>query len=83
MNNSRPTYPGGSIWRRWDLHVHSPESFQHNFRDWDSYVQALHSVKGVSVLGVTDYFVIDGYKRLRSLRNEGQLTNFDLILPNV
>ena len=76
-------FPQGSIWRRWDLHIHTPESFQHTFRDWDSYVSALSSVQGVSVLGVTDYFFIDGYRKLLELRRAGRVKNFDLVLPNI
>jgi len=76
-------YPRGSVWRRWDLHVHTPESFENAFGGWDSYVATLEAVKGVSVLGVTDYFFIDGYRKLLELRKQGKLANFDLVLPNI
>lgn len=79
----KAVFPRGSAWRRWDLHVHSPESFEHSFGDWDSYVAALDAVQGVSVLGVTDYFVIDGYRKILDLRKAGKLKNFDLVLPNI
>jgi hypothetical protein len=76
-------YPRGSAWRRWDLHVHTPDSFENSFGGWDGYVQALEAVNAVSVLGVTDYFFIDGYRKLLDLRSQGKLTNFDLLLPNI
>lgn len=76
-------FPQGSIWRRWDLHVHTPDSFENAFGGWDAYLKALESIRGVSVLGVTDYFFIDGYRKLWDLRRTGRLGNFDLILPNV
>lgn len=57
-------YPLGSIWRRWDLHVHTPDSYENAFGGWDAYLNALRAVRGVSVLGVTDYFFIDGYRKL-------------------
>jgi len=76
-------YPRGSQWRRWDLHVHTPESFAWQAGDWDQYVNALERVEGVSVLGITDYFSIDGYKKILDYRKEGRLRNFDLILPNI
>jgi ABC-type lipoprotein export system ATPase subunit len=79
----RNAYVQGSLWRRWDLHVHSPESFEQDFGGWDDYVAALSKVEGVAVLGVTDYFTIDGYRRLRELRANGQLGNFELLLPNI
>lgn len=73
----------GSEWRRWDLHVHTPASYEHQFSNWDDYLIALREIKGVSVLGVTDYFFIDGYRKLRELRDRGDLQNFDTILPNI
>src|SRR6476469_3894504 len=60
--------PRGSRWRRWDLHVHTPSSVLNNqFGDWDSYVHALFSAaisKHVAVIGVTDYYSVEGYRRL-------------------
>jgi energy-coupling factor transporter ATP-binding protein EcfA2 len=76
-------YPQGSIWRRWDLHVHTPDSYENVFGGWDAYLRALPTIRGVSVLGVTDYFFIDGYRKLRDLHREGKLPNFDLVLPNI
>lgn len=76
-------FPQGSVWRRWDLHVHTPDSFENSFGGWDPYLKALEAVRSVSVLGVTDYFFIDGYRKLREHRANGGLSNFDLILPNV
>lgn len=62
-------WPRGSEWRRWDLHVHTPASFENQFESWDDYLAALREIKGVSVLGVTDYFFIDGYKKIRELQD--------------
>lgn len=91
----------GSEWRRWDLHVHTPESGMNNgFDDWDSYIKSLFFKaieKEIAVIGITDYFTIDGYKKiLDCLKNEGELNRiFDndhvliekikkvKILPNV
>lgn len=77
------SWPRGSEWRRWDLHVHTPASFEHQFGSWDDYLAALRTIEGVSVLGVTDYFFIDGYRKLRELRDAGDLSNFDAVLPNI
>lgn len=76
-------WPRGSKWRRWDLHVHTPASFEHQFGNWDDYLAALRTIQGVSVLGVTDYFFIDGYRKIRDLRDAGDLSNFDAVLPNI
>jgi ABC-type lipoprotein export system ATPase subunit/predicted nucleotidyltransferase len=60
----------GSIWRKWDLHVHTPESYQHQFgNDWDVYVNHLKGkavLHDVEVVGITDYFSIDGYEVLKN-----------------
>jgi len=90
MNSQR-----GSMWRKWDLHVHTPESFeeQYSFENeqereqyddqWDKYLDELESVSDISVLGVTDYMSIDGYERIVEERENGRLDNFDLVLPNI
>ncbi|HEX5774976.1 MAG TPA: hypothetical protein VFY28_03400, partial [Candidatus Paceibacterota bacterium] len=62
-------YPKGSEWRKWDLHVHTPESHLNTEfpGNWDEYVQGLFRaaiVKEIAVIGITDYFTIDGYKKL-------------------
>lgn len=84
-------FPRGSEWRRWDLHIHSPLSVLSNqypkksdgTPDWDKYLDKLESVKDVSVIGITDYFSIEGYKKIREFKEQGRLSNFDLILPNI
>jgi predicted ATPase len=65
--------------------VHTPESALANkFGTWESYVDALESRgKGVSVLGVTDYFSIDGYRKICEYRNNGRLNEFLLVMPNI
>lgn len=57
----------GSMWGKWDLHVHTPESIlNNNFgNDWDTYIyelftRAIHNK--IVCIGITDYFSIDGYK---------------------
>lgn len=61
----------GSEWRKWDLHVHTPESGLNNGfgSDWDLYVKTLFTTaikNEVAVIGITDYFLIDGYKKLKN-----------------
>jgi len=79
-------YQKGSEWRKWDLHIHSPASPLNNQfagktdkEKWSSYIVALKAIKDVSVIGITDYFSVEGYKQVRDTK----LTNFDLIVPNV
>ena len=86
----------GSIIRKWDLHVHTPESYENQFgfsgrndreayknNIWEKYIDELEKVKDVSVVGITDYFSIDGYKKVIAYQKNGRLQNFDLILPNI
>ena len=70
----------GSTWNRWDFHVHSPYSilnnnfgfdpdpnYQNDVSKFDSYVKTLFTKaveSGVVGIGITDYFSIDGYKRI-------------------
>ena len=80
----------GSIWRRWDLHIHSPSTVFNNqfeganeIEKWEKYTKEIDALKGFSVLGITDYFSIKGYKKMLELKSDGHFTNIDLILPNV
>ncbi|SMF92272.1 hypothetical protein SAMN05661091_5753 [Paenibacillus uliginis N3/975] len=88
----------GSTWKRWDLHVHTPESvlnMQYKFENteestqygeqiWGKYIDKLESAdSSVSVVGITDYCSIDGFERVMEYKDKGRLKNFDLILANV
>ena len=64
--------PRGSYWRRWDLHVHSPFSELNNRfgADFDNYAKELFTRardNGIACVGITDYFLVDGYKQLKEL----------------
>jgi hypothetical protein len=79
----------GSEWRRWDLHVHSPYSYLANeftgqdiISKWSTYMSDLQKITEISVLGITDYFSVDGYKKVREEFEKGKLSNIDEILPN-
>lgn len=96
-----PTYKRGSEWRKWDLQIHTPFSYLNNGfgADWDTYVKNLFTKAiehGIASIGITDYFTIDGYKKLRTdyldvpakmdelfTADETAKINSILILPNV
>lgn len=68
-------FPRGAEWRVWDLQVHTPFSALNNGfgSDFDAYAKTLFLKaieKGVAVIGVTDYFLEDGYRRLRELQGD-------------
>jgi len=85
----------GSIFQKWDLHVHTPASFEHQYTlpaaekvkysgdIWNKYIDELEKVKDVSAIGICDYFSVEGFKKVLEYKRNGRLDNFDLILPNV
>lgn len=83
-------FPKGSEWRKWDLHIHSPFSILNNQfpklrngePDWEPFLQKLESLDS-AVIGITDYFTIEGYKALKKFKEQGRLQNIFTILPNV
>lgn len=61
----------GSEWNKWDLHVHTPASVLRSEYgdDWDKYIIDLFTKaieENVKVIGITDYFFIDGYKKIKN-----------------
>ncbi len=72
----------GSTWNRWDFHVHTPYSILNNqfgfdpdpeyktdIIYFDEYVKKLFESalqEGIVGIGITDYFSIDGYKRIKN-----------------
>jgi ABC-type lipoprotein export system ATPase subunit len=55
INNTR-----GSIWRIWDLHVHSPASYGGSYEE---FIQNA-SKSEADVIGINDYSTIQGYKEI-------------------
>ena len=103
---SKFKYPRGSEWSKWDLQIHTPFSILNNQfgnpneeTTWDNYVKELFRKaieKNIAVIGITDYFSVDGYEKINNeyLNNEQKLntlfTNDEiekikniLILPNI
>jgi len=67
-----PVYPRGSEWRKWDLQVHTPFSALNNGfgSDFEAYAKQLIEKAckdDVAVVGITDYFTIQGYTALKTL----------------
>jgi hypothetical protein len=83
-------WPRGSEWRRWDLHVHTPESklgSPFGGLSWEQYVTEIESAAAaakISVIGITDYMTVDGYERLVAEKMaNGRLNTVDLLIPNI
>lgn len=79
----------GSTWKKWDLHVHTPESLVHNYPGekeaaWEAFLADLEALPPeFKVLGINDYVFVDGYARILDERKRGRLANIDLVLPVV
>jgi len=83
MSNNR-----GSEWRKWDLHVHTPASIIQEYKKgdetdvWARYFKELESLPcDIKVLGINDYWFLDGYTKVKEYKDNGGLSNIDLILP--
>jgi hypothetical protein len=77
--------PRGSVWRKWDLHVHTPDSLVNSYGGadaWEKFIQALSKLPPeFKVLGINDYIFLDGYKKVVAAKAAGRLPNIDLVLP--
>ena len=82
------TWPRGSEWRKWDLHLHAPDTKLNNqFKVddgnlWDEYCRRLHE-SDVVAFGITDYFSADGYFHASAEFKKRYPTSEKLFLPNI
>lgn len=77
----------GSLWRRWDLHIHAPTTRLSNHYgssddDWDRYIDRLEESQ-VQVFGITDYFTCASYVELRRRFEQRKPTSTKVLLPNI
>ncbi|WP_353176569.1 TrlF family AAA-like ATPase [Delftia acidovorans] len=85
MSNVLP----GSSWRKWDLHVHTPDSFYQNYpgnsdKAWETFLADLEALPPeFKVIGINDYILVEGYEKVLQAKRNGRLANLDLILPVV
>ena len=71
----------GSEWRKWDLHIHSPETFLNNqFQDnWEEWFDNIKK-SNLKVIGLTNYFRFNN-NEIKKAKDE--LGSDVLILPNL
>lgn len=71
----------------WDLHVHTPDSIVQDYTGvdadrWPRFLDELEALPSeVRVLGINDYWFLDGYRRVREAKASGRLANIDEIFP--
>lgn len=89
-------YPAGSEWRRWDLHVHTPDTNKNDQYEghtssekWENFYKSISRYvgdgsdpqKAISVIGITDYVTLDNYKKV--CKDNKLPSCIKLIIPNV
>jgi hypothetical protein len=87
----RPTQhydPRGSVWHRWDPHIHTPGTLLNNQftgeDPWDDFLTRIESTTPpIRALGITDYFGIDLYEKVLEANSKGRLPTVELIFPNI
>jgi len=81
--------PRGSLWNKWDLHVHTPSSIVQDYGGdndvaWEKFFADIESLpKEFKVIGINDYIFIDGYKKVLQAHRSGRMQNIALFLPVV
>ncbi|HYI81022.1 MAG TPA: AAA family ATPase [Thermoleophilaceae bacterium] len=88
MARSSTADPRGAIWRRWDPHIHTPGTlFEDRYRGddpWEDFLAAVEAADPpIQALGVTDYWLLDNYRKVREYWDEGRLPGVQLVFPNI
>lgn len=74
----------GSTWRKWDLHIHTPESHAAHYGSWERFLEDLADLPPeMSVVGISDYMWVDGYEQVLKAQEEGKLPKIEAIFPVV
>ncbi|MCS6283652.1 MAG: hypothetical protein HUM72_24265 [Dolichospermum sp.] len=76
----------GSLWQKWDLHIHSPLSFLENQfdNDWENWVSKLKT-ENIKVIGLTNYFrfnYISGQSEIDVVKEKLKDTGI-VVFPNL
>lgn len=87
MARSEAERTRGTAWRIWDLHVHTPASIVQHYggntaKAWERFIKELESLpEAISVIGINDYWFLDGYERVLDAKKAGRLQNLEAIFP--
>lgn len=77
----------GTKWKKWDLHVHTPCSLRQGYGGdtpevWEKFISEIEALPdSFSVLGINDYWFLEGYKRLREEHANGRMQNIQALFP--
>ncbi len=81
-------YDRGSEWRKWDFHIHTPETKKNDQYSlpegdvWDEYCKKIEE-SDVAAFGITDYFSADGYSTFVEKFKDKYPESQKLFFPNV
>lgn len=87
MTSPSTEHNRGTAWRIWDLHIHTPASIVQNYggdtdESWEKFIRDLEQLPSeISVIGINDYWFLDGYQRVLDAKTSGRLNNLDAIFP--
>lgn len=77
----------GSIWRRWEPHIHTPGTLKEDgfpADSWEEYLTRIEeSTPKIAALGVTDYGTLDRYLDVVAFKESGRLPDVHLVFPNI
>lgn len=88
-DTATPELNAGSLWHRWEPHIHAPGTvFNNQFTGpsaWPDYLDSLeHAEPVIRAIAVTDYYCAETYREVcRQKRENGRLPGIDLVFPNV
>jgi hypothetical protein len=78
----------GSLWAKWDLHVHTPETklsdaySAGNGDPWEKFIEEIDN-SDVRVIGITDYFSIDNYEKCITRYKSKSRKGNKVFFPNI
>lgn len=80
--------PRGSLWHRWDPHIHTPDTLLSNHfsgdNPWEDFIKLVEeSTPTIAALGITDYYTVDAYEKVLEFKKSGRLPKVGLVFPNV
>lgn len=88
LGDQQPSLPSGSIWQRWEPHIHGPGTVLNDqFKGSNAFEDYLLALEQASpemrAVGVTDYYSTEVYEAIVQAKASGRLRNCDLIFPNI
>lgn len=88
MSKSGMDTSRGSLWHRWDPHIHAPGTAmndQYGGDDpWSGFFSRVDQHQpAIRALGITGYFLVDTYEKASIAKAAGRLPGVQLLFPNV